>query len=207
MYARTTKLQANPAKIEDGIAVVREELLPAVTAMEGCVGMSMFVNRESGRCIVTTAWESEGAMQDSADKVRPLRDRVGQFLGGTSSDVDVWQVAGVHRDRHAPIGACIRMTWLRVAPDTTDRAKHVFRAVVLPLVQDLPGFCSASMLINHDAGQAVVTVTFDSRAALEGSSESATRIRETASRDFGATVDEVAEMDVAVARLHVPEMA
>lgn len=207
MYARTTDLQANPAKIEDGITVVREELLPAAIAMDGCVGMSMLVDRESGRCLITTAWESESAMRDSADEVRVLRDLLGQCLGSMGSEVDLWQVAVVHRDHRAPVGACARMMALRVVSDTAGRAKDVFNLVVLPRVQDLTGFCSASMLINPEAGRAVATVTFDSRAALDDSSEAATRICETASWGFGAAVDELVEMDIAVARLHLPEMA
>ena len=71
MYARTTTIQANPANIDDGIAQVRDQVIPAVTAMDGCVGMSLLVDRETGRCIATTSWATEAALQGSADRVRP----------------------------------------------------------------------------------------------------------------------------------------
>ena len=58
MYARTTILQADVAKIDEGISLVRDQVIPSVTAMDGCDGMSMLVDRQSGRCIATTAWES-----------------------------------------------------------------------------------------------------------------------------------------------------
>ena len=67
MYARTTTIQADLAKIDAGIAHVRDQVLPTVTAMDGCIGMSLLVDRESGRCIATTAWESDAAMRDSAE--------------------------------------------------------------------------------------------------------------------------------------------
>ena len=77
---------------------------------------------------------------------------------------------------------------------------------VLPRVQELDGFCSASMLINREAGRAVGTVIFESRAQLEATREAAARIREAASTEAGARVDDVAEMEVAFAHLHVPEL-
>ena len=85
VYARTTTMQADPARIDAGIAYVRDQVFPAVTAMDGCVGMSMLVDRESGRCIATTAWESEAALRDSAERVRPLRDGAERALGSSTA--------------------------------------------------------------------------------------------------------------------------
>ena len=104
MYARTTTIQADRAKLDDGIAHMRDQVLPAVTAMDGCVGMSMLVDRESGRCIVTTAWASDAALQDTAERVRPLRAGAERALGSSTSDVEVWEVAVVHRDAPARDG-------------------------------------------------------------------------------------------------------
>lgn len=207
MYARTTTIQADPAKIDEGIAHVRDQVVPMVTAMDGCVGMSLLVDRESGRCIATTSWRSEAALQDSADRVRPLRDEAERALGASTSAVDTWEVAAVHRDHAMPEGACARVTWLSAAPDKAERFSDVFRMAVLPKVQELDGFCSASLLINRDTGRAVGTVTFERREQLEASRAAAAGIREAASRDIGATVDDLAEMEVSLAHLHLPEMA
>jgi heme-degrading monooxygenase HmoA len=207
VYARTTTVQADPAKIDDGIAHMRDQVTPAITAMDGCVGMSMLVDRESGRCIATTSWESEAALRESAEAVRPLRDAAQQALGASTGTVDTWEVAVVHRDHALPQGACARVTWLSGTPDNAERASDVFRMAVLPKAQELDGFCSASLLISRETGRAVGTITFDSREQLEASRDAATGIREAASRDIGATIDDVAEMEVAMARLHLPEMA
>ena len=207
MYVRTTVIQADATKIDDGIAVVGQDVFPGVSDISGNVGMSMFVSRETGRCIACTAWESEEAMRASADLVIPLRDRATEALGATTSDVMQWEVAVVHRDHSAPEGACARITWLSGEPGTADRAVDVYRMAVLPRIQELDGFCSASLFVNRDTGRAVGTVTFDSREALEATRDSATKIREAASREIGASIDQVEEMEVAFAHLHVPEMA
>lgn len=207
MYARTTTVQADPSKVDEGIANVRDEVTPVITDMDGCVGMSMLADRASGRCIATSSWESEAAMRDSTDRVRSLREGAERALGASSSTVDTWEVAVVHRDHAMPDGACARVTWLSGMADHAERAADVFRMAVLPKVQELDGFCSASLLISRETGRAVGTVTFERREQLEASRDAATAIREAASRDIGATVDDVAEMEVAFAHLHLPEMA
>ena len=207
MFARTTTMQADPSRIDAGIDHVRDEVTPAVTAMNGCVGMSMLVDRGSGRCIATSSWESEAALMDSADMVRPLRDAAQATMGGSTSSVDTWEVAVVHRDHAMPDGACARVTWLGGMDDHAERASDVFRMAILPKVQELDGFCSASLMISRETGRAVGTVTFERHDQLEASRDTAAALREAASRDIGASIDDVAEMDVAFAHLHLPEMA
>lgn len=207
MYARTTTIQGDPARIDDGISLVRDQVLPQVTRLDGCIGMSLLVDRQSGRCIATTAWESESAMQDSRDKVRPLREQAQEVLGASDSRVDMWEVAVVHRLHAAPDGACARVTWVRGDPQTADRALDTYKMGVLPRIQQLDGFCSASFMMNRTDGRAVGTVIFDTREHLEATREMAKRLRETAVGEMGASVEDVAEMEVAFAHLHVPEMA
>lgn len=207
MHARTTLIQADPSMIDAGIAHVRDQVIPAVTAMDGCVGMSLLADRSSGRCIATTAWQSEDAMRASAERVRPLREAAEQAMGAQTSTVDVWEMTVMHRDHAAPDGACARVTWISGDPQVADRATDVFRMAVLPRVQELGGFCSASFMVNREAGRAVGTVTFESRAHVEASRDAAANIRTKATSELGANVDEVAELEVALAHLHVPEMA
>jgi hypothetical protein len=174
--------------------------------MDGCVGMSLLVDRESGQCIATTAWETQEAMAASAERVRPVRERAEQVLGASTSDVAQWEVAVVHRDHASPDGACARVTWVSGAP-SIDRVVDVYRMGILPRIQELDGFCSASLMTDSATGRAVGTVSFDSREAMERSRDTTAAIRQAAVAEMGATVDQVAEMEVALAHLHVPEMA
>jgi heme-degrading monooxygenase HmoA len=208
VFARTTIIQGDPAKLEEGLAHVRDHVLPEVTGMDGCMGMSMLVNRETGRCIVTTAWDSEAARDQSLEKVRPLREDAEQRLSGGPSDLYQWEMAAVHRDHAVPEGACARLTWVRASGTTdADRMIDVYKMGVLPRIQELDGFCSASFLIDRESGRGVGTLIFDRRDQLEATREDARRIREQATSEMGATVEDVEELEVAFAHLHVPEMA
>ena len=207
MFVRTTEVQADPARVDDGIAVIRDEVFPTVSGMDGCAGMSLLVDRDSGRCIATTAWQSEDGMRESAQRVVPLRDRAIQSLGGSGSEVHQWEVAAVHRDHAAPDGAWARVTWLSGDPGMIDRAIDTYKVAVLPRLEEMEGFCSASLMVDRAAGRAVGTVAFDSRRAMEASRNDAQSIRERVSAELGARIDKVEEMEVAFAHLHVPEMA
>jgi hypothetical protein len=59
--------------IDLGTAYVRDELMPALLAVEGCRGLSLLVDRSTGRCIATSSWDDEQLMRLSEDQVRPLR--------------------------------------------------------------------------------------------------------------------------------------
>lgn len=206
MYARSTTFAARPECIDAGIAVFRDEVMPALEGMAGWVGLSLLTDRESGRCILTTAWENSAAMHSSAEQVRPLRDRAAEVLGATAS-VDEWEIAAVHRDHRSGDGACVRAIWLKARPDQFDRAVDFYKTSVLPEIEKLDGFCSTSMMSDRDSGRAVVSTTYDSREAMERSRDAARSLRTALLRDLGADQLDVGEFDLAIAALRVPEMA
>jgi hypothetical protein len=82
-----------------------------------------------------------------------------------------------------------------------------FRMSLLSRLEDLPGFCSVSLLVDRPGSRGVAAVTYEDRAALERTREQGAALREEFSRAMGARITEVAEFDLVMAHLHVPEMA
>jgi hypothetical protein len=192
--------------IDAGIAYVRDEVMPALMAMSGCVGLSLLVDRESGHCIATSAWETDEALRTSTDEAAPLRARAGEVFGGEVT-IDQWEVGVLHRDHRSNNGACVRATWIKVPPDQADRAIDFYRTSVLPALEDLDGFCSASFLINRSTGRAVSSATFDSRDAMDRNRDRASELRNMRTRELGADILDVGEFELALAHLRVPELA
>lgn len=207
MFARSTTVRGAPEAIDDGIRQVNDEVLPALQQMDGFVGLSMLADRQTGRCIVTTSWQDEAALSGSREAVKGLRSRAVESLGGPEPEVREWEIATLHRERPADPGACARVTWLQVRPDLVDRQIEVFRGTVLPQLQDLPGFCSASLLVDRSSGRATGAIAYESREALEATREAAARIRSNAVTSMEAELLDVAEFELAIAHLRVPEMA
>ena len=203
MFARSTTIIGDPGSIDAGIAHVRDEVLPVVTAMDGCLGMSLVVDRETGRCIATTSWESEEAIAASRTSVLSMRSRAAEILGGTP-EVEEWEVAVMHRDHTSHEGCTCRITWARASD--LDATAAYWRSELLPRIEAMDGFCSASMLIDRAGGRTCGTVTFDSRAALEASRAPSAEIRESGRRERGVDFLDVAEFDLVLAHLRLPEL-
>jgi heme-degrading monooxygenase HmoA len=207
MYARSTTVRGDPGAMDEGIAVCRNEVWPMVQGMSGCVGMSMMADRDAGRCIVTTAWASDEAMRASAEMVKDSRARAAEALRADTVDVDEWQIAVLHRVRPAGDDACVRATWTDIMPGEVDHMVDSFRMVLMPRLQDMPGFCSLNFMVDRMRNRGVGTVTFEDRAALERSREMTMRMREEVVQGMPATITETAEFELVMAHLHVPEMA
>ena len=206
MYARSTTIQAQPLSVDIGIAHVRDVVMPALQEIDGYVGLSLLVDRQSGGCIATSAWESIQAMRTSAERVAPIRDRTALMFDG-SARVEEWDIPLMHRDHHSREGACVRATWLKVVPDQLSRSLEFYRTAVFPEMENLEGFCSASLMIDHPAyRRAVSCSTFDSMAAMARNRDQATELRSRRVRDLGAEVVDVAEFELAIAHLRVPEL-
>ncbi len=204
MYARSTTVRGDPRKVDDAIAYVRDEVMPAVQRMSGCVGLSMLCDRDAGRSIVTTAWADDTAMHATAQAIRPMRDRVREVFGG-DVEVNEWEIALLHRMREAPDGACTRVTWVRGDPADADRMTDTFRMALLPRLQDIDGFCSVSVLVNRDNGMCALAATYTSREAMNGSREAVAAMRHEFTSQLGMEVLDLAEFDLVLAHLRVPE--
>jgi len=204
MYARSTTTSGNPQSIDDAMAYMRDEVMPAVQAMDGCIGMSMLADRDSGRCIATTAWESEEAMHNSESGVHDMRMRYAEMMGA-SPEVQEWEIAVLHRKHNAPDGAACRVLWGRGDPANAEHMLDTFRMSLLPRLEELPGFCSVSMMINRDSGLSTSAVVYETRDAMQRATEMGRALREEFNQQMGSEITEVAEFDLAVAHLRVPE--
>ena len=179
--------------------------MPAITAMDGCIGLSMLVDRASGTCIATSAWNDDQSMRAADASLRPMRDEAGKILGGNVS-INEWEIVVLHRDHRTSDSTSVRCTWLRTDPGQVDKAIELFRSEVLPVAEGMTGFCSASLMVDRMAGRAVSSVTWDSRQAMEDSREAATKLRSKVANQAGAEIEEVAEFEMALAHLRVPEL-
>jgi len=206
VFARSTTILAKRESIDAGITHIRDVALPALQRMDGFIGLSLLVDRDSGRCIATSSWESKAAMRAPAGPVGVIRDRAVEVLGGTMI-VGEWEILFMHRDHPTRAGACARGTWLRMDPAAVDHAVDVYKMVSIPAMEELDGFCSASLLVDRASGSAMSTVTYDSHDVMQRNREHADAIESASNQETGAEVRQGCEFEIAIAHLRVPEIA
>ena len=95
MFARIATYMAEPSpyRTEQGIVRAREKALPRLRQMDGYEGAYFFVDRQSGKAITISLWESEEAMRRSEEVVRTLRDEIAGGLATNVVDVEHYEVA------------------------------------------------------------------------------------------------------------------
>ena len=204
MYARTNTVRTDPKTIDEGLANVRDEVMPLVQGMDGFIGLSMLADRDSGRCIVTTAWRTEEAMHASEEAVRASRERAGQIMGGTP-EVMVYEIAVMHRMHETGEGARVRVLWGHTEPGHLDDALSSFRMMIMPKMEELPGFASCNMMVDRGSGRMTLAVTYDSADALRQANERAMSLRQESASVMGWEIDEIGEFALVLAHLRVPE--
>jgi hypothetical protein len=204
MYARTAVLRGAPRAIDPAITFVRDEWLPMTTGLDGCTGLSMLAGRRSGRCIVTTGWETEAARQASEEAMRPMRATLGKLLGAVPV-VSQWEVAVMHRVRPAGQHPGCRVTWSALRdPATMDEDVETFRMAFLPRLEELAGFSSASLMVDRLAGRVVLTVNYVDGDAMRGTAQRADALQAQYAREMGGRITDVAELGLVIAHLRVP---
>jgi|ERR671924_1520125 heme-degrading monooxygenase HmoA len=98
MYARVSNYVLPPEGVEQAISGFAE--LP-IEELEGFSGAYLLVDRESGKSITITLWDSEAALEKSVERANQMRAQVTQNVGGQTTDVAHYEV-GVAKE---PTGA------------------------------------------------------------------------------------------------------
>jgi quinol monooxygenase YgiN len=92
VVSRVNLLQTQPDRIEDVVRVVRDVVHPGIRSEDGYVGYIVLGDRETGRALGITLWESEDSRETSDLKARQIRPRVEHETGGTMLTVEPYDV-------------------------------------------------------------------------------------------------------------------
>ena len=92
MVSRVNFLETEPRRIGDVARVVREVVHPGISDEAGYAGYIVLGDRETGKALGVTLWESEEAREASDTKARQIRPRVEQETGGTMRAVERYDV-------------------------------------------------------------------------------------------------------------------
>jgi hypothetical protein len=205
MHVRSTTVMGDPASIEDGVAFLREKVMQTLQTTKGCLGLSMLADRQSGRCIASTAWETAEAMKATEHQLQASRSAFALAVGGDRPEVQAWEIALVHREHPAGDGAGAQVAWARIQPNHVDDLIAAYRENLMPKLSELPQFCSLSFLVDRRNGRTVSVTCFEDAEALSRVRKEARSMRQQFAQAMAAQIVDVAEMELSLAHLGVPE--
>ena len=93
MFARVSTFQGQPDQTAEGIKVAREQILPAARLQDGFRGIYLLFDRESGRSLSITLWETEEDMKASEDAALRARTESAEAAGEVIVGVERYEVA------------------------------------------------------------------------------------------------------------------
>lgn len=85
--------EGSSEEIETAVALAREEILPLEREMPGFRGLILLSDKEAGRLISLSLWESEELMLQSEESARMITRAAAQSLGGKRRSIEPFDVA------------------------------------------------------------------------------------------------------------------
>ncbi|MEW6636056.1 MAG: hypothetical protein AB1425_04490 [Actinomycetota bacterium] len=82
-----------PEWVEDGVRLAREVIVPAARLQDGFCGIYILVDRESGRSLCVTLWETEEDLRASEEAVVRAKAESVQVAGASVASTERYEVA------------------------------------------------------------------------------------------------------------------
>src|SRR5919112_3194690 len=93
MHARVTTMEGSSERLDEGLREIREDVVPQLQQQDGFKGFIVFDNRQSGKLIGFSLWESEQAMQASEEVGDRTRRESAETISDTIAGVERYEVA------------------------------------------------------------------------------------------------------------------
>ena len=105
MYARISTIEGSPDKVDDVTRHTQEQTLPQLQKMEGFKGFVALGDRQSGKMLGVSFWESEEALRASEQAVSSVRSGAAGAADGIVAGVEEYEVFVNEAPSAGPLGA------------------------------------------------------------------------------------------------------
>jgi heme-degrading monooxygenase HmoA len=168
MFVRILYTTGDPARIDTALDRLADESPRVLGEQPGFRGVGIFADRELGKLIGISWWDSEKARDDSDSRIREWRAAVLEPFAASMS-VERYEVAAFEARRPPGPGSCLRMTRLDMDPADCDLLADTFRTTTLHRLDGLPGVLGASLFLDRARGRGAVNTLFADPGALAAS--------------------------------------
>lgn len=93
MFARASTIVGSREKVDEAVSMLESQVLPQIKQLDGFSGVLGLVDRETGRSLVITLWETQEALRASEEAATRVRDETAKELGAAGAPtVDRYEV-------------------------------------------------------------------------------------------------------------------
>lgn len=92
MYARVNILEGPPDKMDEGMRYFREQILPDLKQTDGFKGTISLHDRQTGKTLGITFWESEEDIRATEEGANQRRGEVAEAAGEARARVEIYEV-------------------------------------------------------------------------------------------------------------------
>lgn len=93
MFARVSAFQGSPEQTAEGLRTAREQILPAARLQDGFEGIYLLFDKETGRSLSITLWETEEDMKASEEAANQVRKESARTAGDAIVSIERYEVA------------------------------------------------------------------------------------------------------------------
>jgi heme-degrading monooxygenase HmoA len=93
MHARASSMSGDPALVDESAKMLDAELYAQLEQVDGFQGIVALAQRDSGRSLIVTFWDSEESMAASEERANQMRSAAATRVGTTAPpQVDRYEV-------------------------------------------------------------------------------------------------------------------
>ena len=193
MQVRTVTF-TGATNIDEGVAFVRDQVLPILVSQKGYRGMITSADRANGVIGIITLWETVEDRDASDGALTQSRGDGSNIVGGTVS-VDNYEQVVLEVVSPLAVGSALSVSPMSMSPEKVDENIDYFKSSSLPDMLATPGVLSIRNMVNRETGNAIVGVVwanYDALAAGAGAAAS----RRAAAAERGIEFDDVSIREV-----------
>ena len=93
MHARIGTFQVSPARLEEVESLFQEQVVPAFSGHKGFVGYTAYVDRERGRFVGVSLWQTRHDLDASAEAALAARHAAAEIGAETIGEPQILEMA------------------------------------------------------------------------------------------------------------------
>jgi heme-degrading monooxygenase HmoA len=207
MYLRVTAFKSEPGTLEEGIAFLKDKIIPSISKAPGYLGTTCIVDREKSEGAASTLWESLEAMNNAEQLGQQARTQSSEATGMEVVDIDRFEITVLEMASPTPqVPSYTRLITAYSDPKKADKVTEMVRQVV-PKIKEQPGFRAYSAGINRATGRGFTVSSWATAEQREASNTATASLRQPVV-DAGAMYGlQIQNFETVVAEIKAPVRA